>query len=108
MVLNRFASTSILLAIEDVREPVVYHYLNKFFPEQYKATLFPIYSGVGAAGEILSGVIFGVIAVKFGLAATFIVAAICLLPCIIMYIAVPRMKEQEAVQLDSVQIEENK
>ncbi|MDA1478077.1 MFS transporter [Bacillus changyiensis] len=102
------ASTSILLAIEDVREPVVYHYLNQLFPDQYKTTLFSVHSGVGAAGEILSGVIFGVIAVKFGLATTFIVAAICLLPCIIMYIVVPGMKEQEAVQLDSVQIKENK
>ncbi|WP_046721772.1 MFS transporter [Heyndrickxia coagulans] len=84
--------TSLLLSIEDIRDPIVHSFLNKFFPDNYKATLFSLNSGVGAAGEIFSGIIFGVIAVKFGLTVTFLLAAICLIPAVIIYILVPKMK----------------
>ncbi|HGE7613861.1 MFS transporter [Bacillus thuringiensis] len=86
-------STSLLLAIEDIRQPIVNSYLNKFFPDNYKATLFSINSGVGAAGEVLSGIIFGIIAVKFGLVITFLVTIVCLIPALIIYGIIPRLKE---------------
>lgn len=76
---------SFLLSVEDIRNPIVNGYLNKFFPDSYKATLFSVNSVTGAAGEILSGIIFGLIAVKFGIIATFIVAAIFLIPSIFLY-----------------------
>lgn len=88
-------STSLLLAVEDIRNPVVNSYLNKFFPDSYKATLFSINSGMGAAGEILSGVIFGLIAVKYGLSTTFMVAAISLLPALFFYNNAARLKEKK-------------
>lgn len=86
-------STSLLLAIEDIRQPIVNSYLNKFFPDNYKATLFSINSGVGAAGEVLSGIIFGIIAVKFGLVITFLVTIVCLIPALIIYGIIPKLKE---------------
>lgn len=86
-------STTLFLALEDIRNPIVNSYLNKFFPDSYKATMFSINSGVGAAGEILSGIIFGLIAVKFGLTVTFVVAALFLLPTLFLYRGAARTEE---------------
>ncbi|MBD4938168.1 MFS transporter, partial [Xanthomonas citri pv. citri] len=76
--------TAFLLAIEDIHHPIVTSYLNKFFPDSYKNTLFSLNSGVGAIGEILSGVIFGIISAAFGLSAMFVVVAVFLLIPIIL------------------------
>ncbi|WP_297990986.1 MFS transporter [uncultured Anoxybacillus sp.] len=93
-------ATSILLAVEDVRYPIVISYLNRFFPDNYKNTLFSLNSGVGALGEILSGVIFGIIALEFGLTTTFLVAAIFLLPAIIIYWVVPKIHDKTSITVD--------
>lgn len=89
----RIIATPVLLAVEDIRNPIVDSYLNKFFPDSYKATLFSINAGVGAAGEILSGVVFGLLAARFGLVITFLAAATGLIPSILIYRVVPQMKE---------------
>lgn len=83
-------ATPILLALEDIRQPIVMSYLNKFFPEEYKSTLFSLNSGIGAIGEVLSGIIFGLIAVKFGLSIMLIVVAIVLVPALLIYAIIPR------------------
>ena len=95
-------SMPILLAVEDIRHPIEMNYLNKFFPESHKATLFSLNSGVSALGEVLSGIIFGIIAVKLGLIATLIIASCCLLPAIIIYLVIPKIKDNSNnIQLDS-------
>lgn len=95
-------STTLLLAVEDIRSPIVRNYLNKYFPDSYKATLFSINSGMGAAGEIVSGVIFGVIAVKFGLKTTFLLAGIVLLPTMFFYYNAARKKHNNDANLSSI------
>lgn len=95
-------STTLLLAVEDIRNPIVRSYLNKYFPDSYKATLFSINSGMGAAGEVLSGVIFGVVAVKFGLASTFLFAGITLLPTLFLYYNAARIKEKKDEKLSTL------
>ncbi len=62
--------------------------------------LFSLNSGVGALGEILSGVIFGIIALEFGLTTTFLVAAIFLLPAIIIYWVVPKIHDKTSITVD--------
>ncbi|MEG7336114.1 MFS transporter [Bacillus sp. 0102A] len=96
--------TAFLLAIEDIHHPIVTSYLNKFFPDSYKNTLFSLNSGVGAIGEILSGVIFGIISAAFGLSAMFVVVAVFLLIPIILYTIVPKIKDNDMkVQIEKSQ-----
>ncbi|REJ07940.1 MFS transporter [Halobacillus trueperi] len=88
------ASVAMVLAMEDIRHPIETSYLNKFFPDSYKTTLFSLNAGVGALGEISSGIIFGLIAAQFGLAITFVAAGLCIAPALIIYSIVPRLKEK--------------
>ena len=67
-------------------------------------TLFSLNSGVGAIGEILSGVIFGIISAAFGLSAMFVVVAVFLLIPIILYTIVPKIKDNDMkVQIEKSQ-----
>lgn len=94
----RLVVMPMLLAIEDLRGPIVSSYLNRFFPSSYKTTLFSINSAVGATGEIVAGLLFGVLAAEFGLPFTFLVAGACLLPAIAMYMLAPRLKAGEVTR----------
>ncbi|MFD1888420.1 MFS transporter [Paenibacillus wenxiniae] len=91
-----------LLAVDDIRSPIINGYLNKFFPSSYKATLFSINSFFGAAGEILSGILFGLIAIKFGILNSFIVAGILLIPSIFLYYNASKNKKIELERDDLI------
>jgi MFS family permease len=88
------AAVSLLLAMEDVREPIVHSLLANRLDTEHKATLFSLYAGVGSAGEILSGVVFGVIAQSCGLAVTFLVVGLCLVPSVGLLLSRARGERQ--------------
>ena len=73
---------SLLLVMEDLRDPIVHSLLASRLDTEHKATVFSLYSGIGAAGEIVSGAVFGLIAQHFGLAVTFLAVGLCLLPAV--------------------------
>lgn len=63
------------LALGRVRGPTEHMIINERFPQQYKATLFSLVASAGAAGEILAGVVLGLIVHQYGIETGFLVCA---------------------------------
>ncbi|MCQ9211370.1 hypothetical protein [Streptococcus sp. B01] len=59
---SSFVCNSLLLTFEDLRNPIVLDIINKEVPDDYKTTTYSINAIVNSIGEIIAGIIFGVLA----------------------------------------------
>ncbi|AUX27277.1 MFS transporter [Sorangium cellulosum] len=73
---------ALLLAMEDVRDPILKSVIARGAPQARRATILSLVSGIGAAGEILAGVIFGLLVSTLGEGSVFVVGAALMLPTI--------------------------
>ncbi len=61
----------LLQTFRNFKEPIFLDLYNKHIPSQQRATLLSFQSLVGSGGEVLAGLLIGMVAQKFGLRTTF-------------------------------------
>lgn len=82
---SSFVCNSLLLTFEDLRNPIVLDVINKEIPNEYKNTTYSVNAIVNSIGEIVAGIIFGIIAQSYGLSIMFLIASLGLVISIFLY-----------------------
>lgn len=77
---------SLFLSIGRIRSSVEQMVLNGDIPEHNKATVFSCVAAVGAAGEILAGVVFGVCVQQLGIPTSFAICAGLLVIALLLFV----------------------
>lgn len=77
---------SLFLSIGRIRSSIEQMVLNAHIPEHNKATVFSCVAAVGAAGEILAGVVFGVCVQQLGIPTGFAVCAGLLVIALMLFV----------------------
>ena len=82
----------LLQTFQGFKEPILLDLYNKSIPSHRRATLLSFINLSNSAGEVLAGLCIGIIALKFGLRATFLFGSFVLIAGIILFLMVKKRR----------------